>query len=164
MKKGVRKKKKIDWGLLGLSFVSVFFIASIGSLFTTPNVNSLWYNLIKPTITPPNFVFPIVWSLLFFLIAVSLYLALTSTKDKLIRKKIGIVFGINLLLNALWSFLFFELRNPAFAFYEIILFEISIFAIMAVLWKVNKISVWLIVPYSLWVGFASILNYLIAFG
>jgi translocator protein len=164
MKKGMKEKKKINWKLLIICFVLTYGIGLVGSIFTYPNVHSAWYTAIKPDITPPNSIFPIAWNILFFMIAVSLYAALRSTKDSVIKSNIWTVFGINFILNALWSFFYFGLRNPPLAFGEIIFLEISIFAMISVLWKVNKISVWLLVPYSLWIGFAAILNYLSAFG
>jgi|WetSurMetagenome_2_1015567.scaffolds.fasta_scaffold426595_1 translocator protein len=163
MKKRAGKKRKIAWGLLILCFIFTYGIGFLGSLFTSPNVNTDWYNSVKPTITPPNIVFPIVWNILFFMIAVSLYLALTRTKDKSLKLKIWIAFGVNLLLNLLWSVFYFGLKNPSLAFFEVIFLEISIFAAMYVVWKPSKVSYWLLVPYSLWVGFAATLNYLSAF-
>jgi translocator protein len=163
MKKERKKKRKINWLILLLCFALSYGTGFVGSLFTTPNVNSEWYLSIKPFITPPSIIFPIVWNVLFFLIAISLYLALTSVKDKKFQLKIWIVFGINFFLNALWSLLYFGLRNPPLAFAEVIVLEVSTLAIMAVVWKNSKISVWLLVPYSLWLGFAAILTYLSAF-
>ena len=164
MKKRVKSKKKLNLVLLIFCFFITYLVAFIGSLFTMKSVNTLWYVSIRPTITPPNWVFPIAWSFLFFLMAVSLFLVLNSTKDKLVQRKIWIVFGINFLLNILWSVLYFGLRNPTLAFVEIFFLEISVLSIIFVTWKINKISAWLIVPYSLWIGFAAILNYLSAFG
>ena len=94
-------KKRVDWKILVLCLVIVYAIAFIGSLFTSQNVNSSWYESIKPGITPPNYVFPIVWNILFFLIAISLYFAWTSSKNKTQRKTVAWIFGINFFLNLL---------------------------------------------------------------
>jgi tryptophan-rich sensory protein len=128
------------------------------------NVSSSWYLEIKPTITPPNWVFPIVWNILFFLISISLYLLITNAKTKYDKRIILITFGINLFLNAFWSYLYFGIRNPPAALIELIPLIISSFAMVTVAWKVNKTAAWLLVPYSLWLGFAMILNYLTVFG
>lgn len=146
-----------------ICFLIVMLVAFLGSLFTGPNTQTDWYQQIKPAITPPNFVFPIAWTTLFLLIAISLYLAWTSSKDKDDKKKVAWVFGINLVLNILWSLFFFGLRNPLLGFIEIILFWITIWMMIFVTRKINKASMWLLVPYLLWVGFAAILNGIMAF-
>ncbi|MBU0666349.1 MAG: tryptophan-rich sensory protein, partial [Nanoarchaeota archaeon] len=119
------KKKLVKWKILVVSFVIVYLVALIGSLFTTGNVRTDWYESIKPKLTPPNWVFPIVWNILFFLIALSLYFVWTA-KNKEIKNKTFLFFGINLFLNALWSFLYFQMKNPLLAFFDIILIWISI--------------------------------------
>lgn len=159
------KMKQVNVKVLILCLLVVYLTAFIGSLFTSPSVNSEWYNSIKPSITPPNWVFPVVWNILFFLIALSLYFAWTSKKSsKKTRLKIAVVFGINLALNILWSLLFFTLQNPVIAFCELILLWGSILAMIFITYRIKKISAYLLIPYALWVAFAGILNYLIAFG
>ncbi len=149
---------KIKWGVLIASLIIVYLIAGIGSIFTSKSIASEWYKSIKPGITPPSYVFPIVWNLLFFLIALSLYFAwINAKKEKL---KIAVVFGINLVLNALWSLLFFKLQNPFYAFVDLILILASIIAMIFITYRINKTSAYLLIPYLLWVSFAGILNYL----
>jgi len=152
-----KTKKKIGWKTLILSLIVVYIVAAIGSLFTSNNTNTQWYNSIRPSITPPNWVFPIVWNILFFLIALSLYCAWIKSKNK---KPIIFAFGINFILNILWSFLYFHLKNPLLAFIDIILLIISIIIMILITYKINKKSSYLLVPYLLWVLFASVLNYL----
>lgn len=163
-KRGKVKPKKINLKILFLSFLVVFLTAFIGSIFTSSQIDSDWYQAIKPSITPPNWVFPIVWNILFFLIALSLYLSLTKAKNKASKLEIKILFGINLFLNLLWSFLFFYLQNPLFAFFDLILLWISILIMISVTWRISQLSSWILIPYSLWIGFAGILNYLVIFG
>jgi tryptophan-rich sensory protein len=163
MKKRLKKKGKINGKLLILSFVAVYASAFIGSLLTTSAVNSSWYQSVKPSITPPNWVFPLAWNILFFMIFVSLYLSLVSVKKKSLRLELKIAFGVNLLLNILWSFFYFFLKKPNFAFFELILFWLSIIAMIYTTSKINKKSAWLLLPYFLWVSFAGILNYLSIF-
>lgn len=155
-------KKRIDWKVLISSLIIVYAIAFIGSLFTSPSVDSSWYESVRPSITPPNWIFPVVWNILFFLIAISLYLAWISSSKKN-KRKVIIVFGINFILNILWSMLYFGLRNPGLAFFEIILLWISILLMIKTTFKINKRSSYLLVPYLLWVSFAGILNYLTVF-
>jgi len=140
----------------------VYAIAFVGSLFTFGSVNSPWYQGIKPEITPPNFVFPVVWNILFFLIAISLYLAWTNSNRKE-KNLVAWVFGANLTLNLIWSIIFFGLQNPLLAFFELILLWLSIILLIKTTFNINKASSYLLVPYLLWVSFAGILNALIAF-
>ncbi len=152
-------KKNINWKVLFICLAIVYLVAFIGSLFTSSAVGTEWYQSIKPSITPPSYVFPIVWNALFFLIAVSLYLAWTSSNKKQ-KPKIALVFIVNFILNILWSVLYFGAKSPISAFVEIILLWISIFMMLVVTYKINKKSCYLLIPYLLWVSFAIILNYL----
>jgi translocator protein len=135
----------------------VFSAGFIGSVFTSGNVNGEWYQMNKPQITPPNFVFPIVWNILFFLIALSLFFAWTKAK-KGEKKKVALVFALNLILNVLWSILFFGLRRPDFAFADLILLWATIILMIFVAGRIDKKAGWLLAPYLLWVTFAGILN------
>lgn len=154
---------KINWKLLILSFIIVYAAAFIGGLFTSQGTNSSWYQSIKPSLTPPNWVFPIVWNILFFLIALSLYFSLINSKNKSLKLKVGIVFAINLILNILWSVFYFSLKKPLFAFFDLILLWFSIILMILITYRVDKKSSLLLLPYLLWVSFAGILNYLSAF-
>jgi len=136
----------------------VYGTAAIGGLFTSASVNSEWYNSIKPAITPPGWVFPIVWNILFFLIGVSLFLAWISAKNTRTKKKVALVFGANLILNIIWSVFYFGMQNPFLAFFDIIFLIISIAWMINVSYKIKKSSGWLLLPYLIWVCFASILN------
>jgi benzodiazapine receptor len=158
------KNKKFNFKVFIVCLLIVFLIVGgIGTLFTSSKVNTVWYSLIKPSITPPNWVFPIAWNILFLLITFSLYLAWTSAKNNKQKTKIAIFFGINFVLNILWSALFFGLKQTKIAFVCIILLWLSILSIILFMDKINRKSSWLLVPYLVWVAFASILNSLIAF-
>ena len=152
-------QSKINWKVLLICLAIVYFVAFLGSLFTSSAVDTEWYQSIKPAITPPNWIFPVVWNVLFFLIAVSLYLAWTSS-NKNQKSKITLVFIVNFILNILWSVLYFGAKSPISAFFEIILLWISILLMLIVTYKVDKKSCYLLIPYLLWVSFAAVLNYL----
>jgi len=159
----MKNNKKINWKILLLSLVIVYFVAFIGSLFTSGNTDSEWYESTKPKITPPNLVFPIVWNILFLLISLSLYLSWKNagnSKTGRIKQQIALVFGINFILNILWSVFYFYLKNPLLAFFDLILLWISITAMIYVSRKSSRTAAWLLVLYLLWVSFAGILNYL----
>jgi len=150
-------KKRVDWKILSLSLLVVFVFAFIGSLFTSGNTSSSWYLENKPQFTPPNVVFPIVWSILYFLIALSLYFIWKSANKKE-KGRVAIVFGINLAANALWSYLFFEINNPLLAFFDLLIILGTIIWMMFISKKINRTAGWILVPYLLWVGFAGFLN------
>jgi len=154
MKKGMKIKIFI------LCLVVVYLAAFFGSIFTSGSVNDEWYLSIKPSITPPNWVFPFVWNILFFLIAVSLYLVWTGVRKEK-KKWVVFIFGGNLILNVLWSFLFFGLQNPLFAFVDLILLWASILVMIFFSYSINKKSSFLLLPYFIWVSFAGVLNFLI---
>jgi len=157
MKKDVKKIY-----ILILCFLFVYLAAFIGSIFTSGNTNSEWYQSIKPDITPPNWVFPVVWNILFFLIALSLYFLWIKVSKKQ-KPKVAILFGINLFLNILWSFLFFYLKNPTLAWIEIIFLIASTASLISFSWILNRKSAYLLMPYLIWLIFAGILNFIIAF-
>lgn len=129
----------------------------IGSIFTFNSVNTWYTTLNKPIFNPPSWIFGPVWTILYFLMGVSLYLAWNT-------KKISLKwFWTQLALNSLWSVLFFGLRNPLLAFVEIILLWLAIFMTIKSFWNRNRTASLLLAPYLLWVTFASILNVSIVF-
>jgi len=152
-------KKKINWKVLISCLIIVYAVAFIGSIFTSGAVKSPWYESVRPAITPPNLVFPVVWTILFFLIALSMYLSLINSNKKQ-KSSIILIYGINFLLNILWSFLYFGIKNPLIAFFEIFALLISIIAMIKISSKISKKAGYLLIPYLLWVCFAIILNYL----
>lgn len=138
------------WKVLLVCMLVVFLAALVGSLFTSGNTESQWYLDNRPSFTPPNWVFAPVWTVLYLLIAFSLYLSWIKTKE---RKKLIVIYGVNLFANVLWSYLFFELRNPLLAFLDLLV----IFASIPVMMYISERK-WLLVPYLLWVTFAGVLN------
>jgi len=156
-------KRRINWKILVISFLIVFTVAFVGSLFTSTNTDTAWYDSIKPEITPPNWVFPIVWNVLFVLIALSLYFSWANSKNKKDKEKIILAFGINFILNIFWSVLYFTLKNPFVALLEIFVLWSSIMFMIYVTYGISKKAAYLLVPYLLWVSFATILNYLTVF-
>lgn len=149
--------KKLDWKVFIACLIIVAAVAYIGSTFT---VIGAWYESIKPSIAPPNIVFPIVWTVLFYLIAVSLYYSWIESREN-DKKKVVTYYGINFILNILWTYLFFKMQNPAFAFVEIIVLWFSIVFLIGFNFRVSKKAAYFLTPYLLWVSFAVILNYLV---
>jgi len=152
--------KRVNWKVFIVCVLVVYSVALIGSIFTSQSTNSSWYDSIKPAITPPNYVFPIAWNILFILIIFSLYFSWTEAKKIKEKKKIIILFGINFILNILWSVFYFGMRNPSLAFIEIIFLWASILLLVLGIYKTSKKASMLLLPYLLWVSFAGVLNYL----
>jgi translocator protein len=125
----------------------------LGSIFTASSVKT-WYltNLVKPSFNPPSWVFAPVWTFLFLLMGIALYLV-WNKKNNLFW------FWVQLLLNLLWSILFFGLHSPPLAFYEILILWLAIFMTIIKFRKYHKTASSLLWPYLAWVSFASFLNY-----
>lgn len=135
---------------------------AIGYLSGTVTQESImtWYpSLIKPSFNPPNWIFGPVWSMLYIMMGVAAGLVWDRMEyEKETVKNALIIFAIQLTLNALWSYLFFGLRNPMVAGIEIILLWLMIFETYTQFVKINKIAGYLLLPYLAWVSFATVLN------
>jgi tryptophan-rich sensory protein len=133
----------------------------IGSVFTMPSIGSWYVNLVKPEISPPNWIFGPVWTTLFALMGIAVFLIWKKgLEHKDVKIAIGIFIG-QLILNTLWSIIFFGFHLPCVAFVEIIFLWLAILATIVAFAKISKLAGWLLVPYILWVSFASYLNFLI---
>lgn len=131
----------------------------IGSVFTMPSIPTWYAALKKPSFSPPNWLFGPVWIVLYVLMGISLYIVWKKRlKNKEIRVGI-LLFGIQLVLNTLWSIIFFGLQNPMYAFVEIVVLWFAITLTIYHFWKIDKKAAYLLIPYILWVTFASILNF-----
>ena len=128
---------------------------------TQSSIKTWFPTLMKPSFNPPNWVFAPVWSMLYIMMGIAAGLVwnrMEASKDKELVKKSLIFFAIQLGLNALWSVLFFGLRNPMLALIEIVLLWLMIYETYIKFGKIDKIAGYLFLPYLAWVSFASILN------
>ena len=153
--------KNISFFKLFASILICQLAGVIGSVFTASSLEN-WYILLeKPVFNPPSWVFFPVWTSLYTLMGISLYIVWEKGLQQRDVKTGMVIFGIQLILNSLWSFLFFGLKSPYYAFLEIILLWIAIFLTIIQFKKVSKTASYLLIPYILWVSFAAILNYYI---
>jgi tryptophan-rich sensory protein len=137
-------------GWLALSFAAGF----VGSRFTP----SQWYEqLVKPSWTPPNDVFAPVWSILYIIMGIAAWLVWRRGDFSLVVTPLTL-FIVQLVLNALWSYLFFGLHRPVLAFVDIVVLWVMIVFTMVAFWRVSHIAGALFIPYLVWVTFASLLN------
>ncbi len=146
---------KINWGrLLGCIF-GVELIGNIGSLATFSQITTWYAALNKPAFNPPNGIFGPVWTILFALMGIALYLVWSEKNNK----KALALFAIQLVLNVLWSFVFFGWHQPGWAFIEIMLLWIAIATTIIEFKKLSKAAAWLMAPYLAWVSFAAVLTF-----
>jgi translocator protein len=142
-----------------ISILIPVLVGAISGYSTTSGVNG-WYALAnKPWFNPPNWIFAPVWTTLYVLMGIALFLVWRADADKTIKQTAIILFAVQLTLNFFWSMIFFKLQQPGWAFAEIILMWVMI--LLTILWfgKISSAAAWLLVPYICWVSFASVLNY-----
>jgi translocator protein len=153
----MEKRTKLNIWKLIVSIVICQLAGLVGSFFTFPAVSTWYLTLNKPSFNPPSWLFGPVWTFLFLLMGISIYLIWTKGPS-LNNSKAFEFFIIQLVLNILWSVLFFGLHSPLAAFIEIILLWIAILLTIIYSFKVSKSVSYLLIPYILWVTFASVLN------
>jgi benzodiazapine receptor len=151
--------KGIDIIKLLISIAVCQLAGFIGSLFTTPAIPNWYASLNKPSFTPPNWLFSPVWISLYFLMGISLFIVWhVGFKEQNVKIAIAI-FAIQLILNSLWSVVFFGSKSPLGGFIVIIFLWIAILATIISFFKISKAAGILLTPYILWVSFAAVLNF-----
>jgi tryptophan-rich sensory protein len=139
--------------------VTCLAIGYFSGIVTRSSIDTWYPTLIKPSFNPPNWVFAPAWSLLYLLMGVAAGLVWDRIEyEKEAVKNALVFFAIQLALNALWSYLFFGLMNPLLALIEIFVLWLMIYETLLKFIKINKVAGYLLVPYLLWVSFATILN------
>jgi len=154
----------------------------IGAIFTTPEIDSWYAGINKPSFNPPNWIFGPVWTALFILMGVSLYLVwskkwepknkigpekskmLSSLSQKFFsgewkRINIILIFAVQLILNILWSLVFFGAHSIDKAFVVLMMLWFAILFTIVNFYRVSKAAAILLIPYILWVSFAGVLNF-----
>jgi tryptophan-rich sensory protein len=148
-----------DWMKLILSLVIPQVVAGLSGYFTITGIGSWYRQINKPSWNPPDWVFGPVWTTLYIMMGIALYLV---WKSELKNKKNAITqWSIQLLFNFFWSIIFFNLHQPGWAFAELVLLWVFILLTIVAFSKISKVAAWLLVPYIAWVTFAGILNYTI---
>ena len=149
--------KAIPIGKFLVSLLLPLGIGSIAGLFTAKAIPG-WYALLnKPSFNPPNWVFGPVWTILYIILGISLFLIwkLESGKE---RNQAILIFFMQLLLNFGWSFFFFYFKMIGVALIEIIVLALSIVVMIYRFYKLKPLAAFINIPYLLWVTFASVLN------
>jgi benzodiazapine receptor len=156
MNQKVRKSVQL---LLFIAFCEIAGV--IGSLFTTPSIPGWYAGLRKPSLAPPNWVFAPVWTTLYALMGISLFLVWRKRSEKGLRRVAISAFILQLALNALWSYLFFGLQSPFLGVIGITFLWLAIVVTMVFFSRISKLAPLVLLPYLAWVSFAGYLNYLI---
>jgi benzodiazapine receptor len=131
----------------------------IGSLATVPSIPTWYESLKKPSFNPPNWIFGPVWTGLYTLMGISLFMVWQKRADHPQVKTALFFFFIQLILNALWSVAFFGLRSPLLGLIDIVLLWIAILLTIKSFFGISKTAALLLLPYILWVSFAVLLNF-----
>jgi benzodiazapine receptor len=147
-----------DFPKLVASVVGCELVGIIGTPFTISAISTWYVFLNKPFFSPPNWIFGPVWTILYFFMGVSAFLVWQKGLNHKKVKKALTYFKLQLFFNFLWSILFFGLHSPILGLVDIIVLLVSIILTIGAFYKISKIAAYLLIPYLLWVSFATILN------
>ncbi len=141
---------------------NIFIALAVGGLsaFLTGGGSDLYSEIVQPPLSPPSWLFPVVWTLLFVLMGISSSIICLSTGPA--KRSALTVYGLQLAVNFLWSIIFFNLRAFYFAFFWLLLLLLLIIIMIYKFYKINKTAAYLQIPYLIWVSFAGYLTLAIA--
>ncbi|MEO6670065.1 MAG: TspO/MBR family protein [Ferruginibacter sp.] len=134
-------------------------VGAISGYFTAGSVNGWFTTIQKPSFNPPNWIFAPVWTTLYILMGLAFYIVWKANVETKLKKIAILFYSIQLVLNFLWSFIFFGCQQPGWALADIILLLAMI--LLTTLWfeRISVSAAWLMAPYICWVSFATVLNY-----
>ena len=142
--------------------IAIPLLTGFASSFFTVTGEGSWYQTLeKPSWNPPGWVFAPVWTTLYILMGIALFLVWKTEINNSSKRIALFLFGWQLVLNFFWSYIFFGRQQPGWAFVEIVILWLTILATIISFAPINKVAAWLLVPYISWVSFAGILNYTI---
>lgn len=151
-------KRSKDVYKLVVSIVACQCAGLIGSIFTRSAIPTWYATLQKPPFTPPNWLFLPAWVTLYVLMGISAFLIWRKGLDDRRIRTALIIFLIQLVLNALWSIVFFGLESPLYGVIVIIALWVAILFTLLRFFKISKVAGILLIPYIIWVSFAAALN------
>ena len=150
-----------NWIKLLISIALPLLVGFSGSQFTDTGQGTWYASIDKPDWNPPGWVFGPVWTSLYILMGIAFYLIWKSDTPRRQKNAAMILWVVQLVLNFLWSFIFFEQHELGLAVIEIILLWLAILATIFAFARISRLAAWLLVPYISWVSFASILTWTI---
>ena len=152
----------IKWKSLIINILIPIVVGLLSAISTKDSMD-IYKDIILPPLSPPSFLFPIVWTILFVLIGIASYVIWESTNVDIEKKKTAFtLYGLDLIVNFIWTIVFFNLRNYDFSVFIIIMLLLIIVANIFSFGSISKRAAWLLVPYLMWVSFATYLNIAIA--
>lgn len=147
---------KLEWKKLLICISIPLAVGGLSALLTSGNMD-LYTEIEQPALAPPGWLFPVVWTVLYVLMGVALYLVvITRTRED--KRNAIVSFGVQLFFNFFWSIIFFNARAFLFAFVWLIFLWLAIIANICFFYKINKNAGKLLIPYLIWVTFAGYLN------
>lgn len=146
---------KIQWKNLITCIAIPLAVGSLSALLTRNSMET-FASINKPALSPPGWLFPVVWTILYILMGIASYLVLTSGKPNTAALT---VYGIQLVFNFFWSIIFFNLELYLFAFIWLVLLWLLILITTLLFYQISKPAGYLMLPYLLWVTFAGYLNF-----
>lgn len=144
-----------------LSLTIPLAAGSISGALIAGDVNGWYQQIQKPDWNPPDWLFAPVWTLLYILMGIAVYLVWRLRTGRAAQTPAMVLFSLQLVLNLWWSLIFFRYRAMGWAFAEIVVLWLLIFATILAFARISKAAAWLLVPYISWVSFAAVLNYTI---
>lgn len=155
----MRAEPSRRWRVAGAAAGAALLVAALGGTITKLGP---WYAALeKPSWQPPDIAFPLAWTVIYALTAASGVMAWLASRERVWREWVIGLFALNGFLNLVWSFLFFRLHRPDWAFLEVFALLASILALIVFLWPRTKLGALLLAPYVVWVCFAAALNWAI---
>ena len=149
---------KLDKRLLAVCIAIPLLVGAVASLLTGGGME-VFATVEKPPLSPPGWLFPIVWTILYTLMGISSYLILTSDADESAKEGAIRVYGLQLLVNFLWPTFFFNFRWYGFSFFWLLLLWFLVVVMILRFWKINKLAAYMNIPYLIWLTFAAYLNW-----
>lgn len=149
---------KIDFKKLLKNLAIPLAVGLVSGFLTRGGVEEYSQNAVKPFFTPPDWVFPVAWTVLYILMGIASYIAET-TDTTLSKRRAQIFYYAQLFFNFCWSFIFFNMKAYLFAFVWIVFLWVLIIATTLEFYKINKRAAYLMIPYIIWVTFAAVLNF-----
>lgn len=153
--------KKINWFQLIVIVLITELIGLLGSLFSG-NISQVYTTLVKPPLSPPGWLFGIIWSILYLLMGIAAYIIYQSP-ETLGRNKAITLYWVQLFVNFLWPIVFFRFEWYWISVVIILLLDVLVLVTTIWFYKINKVAGYLMIPYLLWILFATYLNIGIAF-
>lgn len=138
-------------------FALCFAVAWLGSVATMPKIATWYANLTKPSFTPPDYVFPIAWNILYALMALALWRLWQAPKDEM-RKRAITLFLLQLSVNLAWSWIFFGAESIRGGLSTLLALDVLVVMTILAAWKADRFAAGLLLPYLLWIGYATALN------